>query len=79
MDSNSLLKIVTRLFGKKAGRYAKAILPALGGLVAVVVQWAATGVFDRAELNTAVVAVGAAVLTALTPNAKTSTQRRPGR
>lgn len=69
MNTTTLLKIVTRLFGKKAGRYAKAILPALGGLVAVVAQWAATGTLDHAELLTAAAGLGAALLTLLTPNA----------
>lgn len=74
MNTDTLLKIVTRLFGEKAGKYAKAIVPALGGVVAVVVQWAATGTFDQAELNTGLVALVAAGLTLLTPNA--SGQRR---
>lgn len=69
MNSKLLLRVVTRLFGKRAGRYAKAILPALGALVAVVAQWAATGALDRPELVTAVVGLASAALTALTPNA----------
>lgn len=39
-----------------------AVLPTLGGLVAVLVQWIATGTFDRAELGTAVGAVLASLL-----------------
>lgn len=39
-----------------------AILPTLGGIVAVLVEWVATGALDRLELATAVSAVAAAVL-----------------
>lgn len=39
-----------------------AVVPALGGLVAVGVQWIATGALDRAELATAVGAVLASLL-----------------
>lgn len=39
-----------------------AVVPTLGGVVAVVVQWIATGVFDRAELATACGTVLAASL-----------------
>lgn len=75
MSTKTLLAIVTRLFGKRAGRYAKAILPALGGLVAVLAQWAATGALDQAELITAAVALGSALLTLATPNAPKRSRR----
>lgn len=39
-----------------------AVVPTLGGLVAVGIQWIATGAFDRAELATAISTVIAAVL-----------------
>jgi uncharacterized membrane protein len=39
-----------------------AVLPTLGGLVAVAVQWGVTGNLDRAELVTAVGAVVASLL-----------------
>ena len=39
-----------------------AVLPTLGGVVAVVTQWAITGEFDRAELVTALSAVAGSVL-----------------
>lgn len=39
-----------------------AILPALGGAVAVLIQWAATGEFDRAELVTSASAVASSLL-----------------
>jgi hypothetical protein len=39
-----------------------AVLPTLGGVVAVAVQWVATGEFDRAELATALSAVSASAL-----------------
>jgi hypothetical protein len=51
---------------KTVGLSPKAILaavyPTLGGLVAILVQWIATGTLDRAELATAVGAVLAALL-----------------
>lgn len=42
-----------------------AALPTLGGVIAVLIQWVATGEFDRAELATAVSAVAASVLAGL--------------
>lgn len=39
-----------------------AILPTLGGIVAVLIQWVATGEFSRAELATALSAVSASLL-----------------
>lgn len=39
-----------------------AILPTLGGVLAVLIQWVATGEFDRAELATSITAVAAAAL-----------------
>jgi hypothetical protein len=42
--------------------FLAAVLPTLGGVIAVGVQWAITGEFDRAELVTALSAVGSAAL-----------------
>lgn len=39
-----------------------AVLPTLGGVLAVGVQWLATGEFDRAEFATAIGTVAAALL-----------------
>jgi hypothetical protein len=39
-----------------------ALLPATGGLVAVIVQWVASGEFDRSELATAIGSLIAAAL-----------------
>jgi hypothetical protein len=75
VNTETLLKIITRLFGKKAGEYAKAVIVQLGGLVAVVIQWAATGTLDRAELITAGSALLASAIVALTPNAKPARKR----
>jgi hypothetical protein len=48
--------------------YAKAVLPFVIAAAAVVVQWAITGEFDRAELVTAITGAGAALVTLLAPN-----------
>jgi hypothetical protein len=42
-----------------------AVLPTLGGVIAVGVQWLVTGEFDKAELATALTAVGAALVSGL--------------
>lgn len=70
MTPQVLLAIVTRLFGVKAGQFAKAVLPATGTVVAVGVQWGVTGKFDKAELATAVTGLGASALSYLVPNLK---------
>lgn len=43
--------------------YLKAVLPALLTLIAVGVQWAVTGEFDRAELVTTLTGLGSSLLT----------------
>lgn len=65
-----LLAAVVRLFGVKAGKFAKAVLPASVTVVAVAGQWVATGKFDRAEMVTAASGLGAAALSYLVPNLK---------
>ena len=46
----------------------KALTPAILGVVAVVAQWVASGVFDEAELRTAVAAGITALAVYLVPN-----------
>ncbi len=41
------------------------VVPTLGGLLAVAIQWAVTGEFDKAELITALTAVGSALVAGL--------------
>lgn len=48
--------------------YAKAFIPFVGTLVAVGVQYATTGEYDRAELTTTLTGMGAALMTFLFPN-----------
>lgn len=48
--------------------YLKAIVPALGTVIAVVAQWVVTGTFDRPELATAITGILAAAVTYLVPN-----------
>lgn len=50
-------------------RFAKAIAPAVGTVIAVALQWVITGEFDRAELVTALTGLSAAVLSYWVPNA----------
>jgi hypothetical protein len=47
-----------------AGTVMAALIPTLGGIVAVGIQWVSTGEFSRAELATALTAAASAVLTA---------------
>lgn len=48
--------------------YAKAIAPFTLTLVAIAIQWAVTGEYDRAELTTTLTGLSAALLTYLVPN-----------
>lgn len=48
--------------------YLKAILPALLTLVAVAVQWAATGAYDKAELATTITGLVSSLITFLVSN-----------
>ena len=41
------------------------VVPTLGGLIAVGIQWGVTGAFDKAELVTALTAVGSALVAGL--------------
>jgi hypothetical protein len=50
-------------------RFAKALAPAAGTVLAVAVQWGVTGSFDRAELVTALTGLSAAAITFWIPNA----------
>lgn len=48
--------------------YAKAAVPFVASLLAVAVQWAVTGEYDRAELVTQITGLGSALLSLLVPN-----------
>lgn len=48
--------------------YAKALLPAVGTLVAIAVQLAVTGEYDRAELTTTITGLGATIVAFVFPN-----------
>lgn len=48
--------------------YAKAVYPFVLSLIAVGVQWAVTGSYDRAELATQLTGLLAALVTLLVPN-----------
>lgn len=63
-----LLDRLTNLLPLRLRPYAKAAYPAIGTAVAVVVQWIATGEFDRAELVTTLTGIPAALLTLGVPN-----------
>jgi hypothetical protein len=43
-------------------RFRKSVFPAVGTVLAVGVQWVSTGVFDKAELATALTGLGAALV-----------------
>lgn len=66
--SEVLLAFVTRVYGVKAARAAKALLPATAAVVAVIAQWVASGEFGSAEFATAVMGFGGAALTFFVPN-----------
>lgn len=46
----------------------KALTPAILGVVAVIAQWVASGVFDEAELRTAIAAAVTALAVYFVPN-----------
>ena len=62
--------ITYRVPNAKSGirRWAKALLPALGTIVAIAIQWGVTGEFDRSELSTAVTGLINAAVTYLVAN-----------
>lgn len=49
--------------------YLKAIVPFVATILAVALQWAVTGEFDRAEMVTAITGLLASAVTYLVPNA----------
>lgn len=65
------LILIVKLFGERAGKAAKAIAPAALALVAVAVQWLATGKYDAAELATTILGIGGPLVTYLVPNLST--------
>lgn len=50
--------------------YAKSIVPFAGTIAAVLIQWLATGEFDRSELATALTGLLAALVAYAAPNAE---------
>lgn len=66
--SEVLLAFVTRVYGAKAARAAKALLPATAAVLAVIAQWIASGEFGSAEFATALMGLGGAALTFVVPN-----------
>lgn len=48
--------------------YAKAFLPFIGTLIAIGVQYAVTGEYDRAEFVTTITGFGSTLVTFLFPN-----------
>lgn len=63
-----LLGRLTNLLPLRWRPYAKAAWPAIGTVVAILVQWIATGEFDRSEFVTALTGLPAALLTFSVPN-----------
>lgn len=59
---------LTNLLPVSLRPYAKAVLPFIGTLVAIGVQWIVTGEYDRAELSTTLTGLIAAFVTLLAPN-----------
>jgi hypothetical protein len=51
--------------------FAKAIVPAVGTVLAVVVQWAVNGSFDRQTAAIAITGLVAAIITYFVPNKTT--------
>lgn len=58
------------------GRFAKAIAPAVVTVLAVGIQWVASGAFDRVELATALTGLLAAAVAFWVPNEPTNSARR---
>lgn len=63
------LTALAALLPVRAQPYAKALVPAIGTILAVAVQYAITGELDRAELATAITGGLTTLTTFLTPNA----------
>lgn len=63
-----MLDQITALLPAQVRPYAKALYPAFGTVLAVLVTWASTGTFDAAELRTALTGGIAAVVALLVPN-----------
>lgn len=57
----------------KASPFLKAILPALGTVVAVAVQWGFGGTFDRQTATIAITGLIASIITYFVPNATKGT------
>jgi hypothetical protein len=65
---STTLDYLVRLLPAPLQGSAKALVPALGTVIAVVAQYAATGAFDQAQLITAITGLSAAFVTHRTTN-----------
>jgi hypothetical protein len=66
--STTLELLVLKLLPASLRPFAKSVFPALFTIVAVGVQYASTGAFDKPELATAITGLSAALVTFLTTN-----------
>jgi hypothetical protein len=64
----TILEYLAKLLPPSLRPFAKAILPALGTLIAIGVQYGTTGEFDRAEMTTAITGLSTALVAFLATN-----------
>jgi hypothetical protein len=65
---STTLDYLVRLLPASLQGSAKALIPAVGTVIAVAAQYAATGAFDQAQLITAITGLSAAFVTHRTTN-----------
>lgn len=63
-----IFEYLTGLLPASLQPFAKAIYPALSTVIAVVVEWISTGVYNQMELTTSIAGLASAVLVYLIPN-----------
>ena len=64
----TILEYLAKLLPPSLRPFAKAVIPALGTLIAVGIQYLSTGEFDRAEMTTAVTGLSTALVAFLATN-----------
>jgi hypothetical protein len=64
----TILEYLAKLLPPALRPFAKAILPALGTVIAIGIQYGTTGEFDRAEMTTAITGLSTALVAFLATN-----------
>src|SRR5262249_19071345 len=64
----TILEYLAKLLPPSLRPFAKAVIPAVGTLIAVGIQYLSTGEFDRAEMTTAITGLSTALVAFLATN-----------